>query len=106
VLQVVEGASCVLQSLGVASDLFLPCSSGWDPLLWREPFPAASLFVPSVLDSCFKLLEKLSHTPGSQLGSMNWIRNDEENISTSCSKSARFGQGPATVTCAHLVSFP
>jgi hypothetical protein len=110
-VQVTEGPSCVYTSLTIALELFYPFTSTKD-LLWGEPFPAASLFIPSVLDSCFTLLERLSRSPGSKSSSSYWPTSTWTSSSGSSnarftittSDSALFGKGDQIVSCQRMVS--
>jgi hypothetical protein len=56
-----------MKAMSVVLYVAIPSHGPSDPL-WQQPFNAASLFVPSVLDSCFVLLDKLSTSPGSSGG--------------------------------------
>jgi hypothetical protein len=106
-LQVEDSNVCVMDALHIVMQLFLPFTSGSGPLC-QEPFPAASLFLPSTLDSCFTLLDKLSRSSGrkgscSSWTGSNWINSSNASITTTTSDSVRFGKGDTTATCKHLV---
>jgi hypothetical protein len=103
-LQVAEGGVCVTEALHIVMQLFLPFTSGSGPLC-QEPFPTASLFLPSVLDSCFTLLDKLPRSPGSKgscsdLAGSKWINS---HITTTTSDSVHFGKGSTIASCKDMV---
>jgi hypothetical protein len=93
-LQVKEGPACARNAMSVVSLLCLPFGKAADPL-WQRPFNAAALLVPSVLDSCLILMEKLSTSSGSSdAGSSSGSRR---------STTAEFGKGSCTVSSQFLV---
>jgi hypothetical protein len=83
-LQVQQGPACAMRALCVATVLGVPAGGLGDPL-WQQPVNAASLVAPSVLDSCFTLMDKLCTT------------------GTGGSRAPQFGRGSATISRAFLV---
>jgi hypothetical protein len=94
-LQVCEGADCAIRALGVVDELCLPHHGKAADTLWQQPFNAAALLLPSLLDSCFTLLE-------------NFVTSSDRGAGSSSSSSSRsgvtnFGKDRVTVSRDELV---
>jgi hypothetical protein len=78
-LQVLDAPACAKLAAFMLLRFSMPNGSPTEPI-WQQPLNVASLLLPSVLDSCFALLDKLS-TPAGLASSS----------SSSCSDGSRRG---------------
>jgi hypothetical protein len=62
--QVHDAPECADCAIRVAMLLSTPSAVIAQDRLWQKPLHPASLIAPSVMDSCFMLLAKLSSPPG------------------------------------------